>query len=99
MSDTAANHPHIDGEARLLIGGKLVDAQGGETFENIDPTTGEVLGITADGTSKHMDLAIDAARKAFDETGWATDRGFRSKCLSQLHEGSMSLLVPSAVMP
>jgi aldehyde dehydrogenase (NAD+) len=85
--DTAANHPHIDGEARLLIGGKLVDAQGGKTFENIDPTTEEVLGVTADGTSKDMDLAIDAARKAFDETGWATDRGFRSKCLSQLHEG------------
>src|SRR5580704_5210915 len=87
MSDTAANHPHIDGEARLLIGGQLVDAQGGETFENIDPTTEEVLGVTADGTNKDMDLAIDAARKAFDETGWATDRGFRSKCLGQLHEG------------
>ena len=83
---TAANHPKVEGEARLLIGGRLVEARGGKTFENIDPTTEEVLGVTSDAAAADMELAIDAARTAFDETDWATNRSFRSKCLSQLHE-------------
>src|ERR1700689_3598421 len=83
---SAANHPHVGGEARLLIGGKLVEAKGGKTFENIDPTTEEVLGVTSDASGQDMELAIEAARTAFDETDWSTARAFRSKCLSQLHE-------------
>jgi aldehyde dehydrogenase (NAD+) len=80
------DHPKVEGEARLLIGGLLVDAEGGGTFDNIDPTTEEVLGVTADGTGHDMERAIEAARNAFDETDWSTNGGFRSKCLSQLHD-------------
>jgi aldehyde dehydrogenase (NAD+) len=72
------------GEARLLIGGKLVDASDGGTFENINPATEEVLGVTADGTPADMEAAIAAARQAFDTTTWSTDHAFRKQCLYQL---------------
>jgi aldehyde dehydrogenase (NAD+) len=76
----------IVGEERMLVGGKLVPASGGATFETVDPATGEVLGVVADGTTDDLDTAIAAARRAFDETSWATDTGFRARCLRQLRE-------------
>ncbi len=72
------------GEHRLLIDGKLVDAASGATFDNINPTTEEVLGVTADGTAADMEAAIAAARRAFDTTTWATDPELRKRCLLQL---------------
>jgi aldehyde dehydrogenase (NAD+) len=33
-----------------------------------------------------MHRAIDAARRAFDETGWSTDRELRKRCLGQLQD-------------
>ncbi len=53
----------VKGESRLLIDGKLVEASSGAGFDNIDPTTEEVLGTTADGTAADMQSAI-AARAA-----------------------------------
>ncbi|MGH9084593.1 MAG: aldehyde dehydrogenase family protein [Acidimicrobiales bacterium] len=72
------------GEHRLLIDGKLVDASSGTTFDNISPTTEEVLGPVADGTAADMEAAVAAARRAFDTTTWATDHAFRKQCLLQL---------------
>ena len=74
------------GEVRMLIGGALVEARSGRTFDNVNPATEQVLGPVADGGSEDMDLAIAAARQAFDDTDWATDRAFRQRCLRQLHE-------------
>ncbi|MGI8755395.1 MAG: aldehyde dehydrogenase family protein, partial [Acidimicrobiales bacterium] len=72
------------GEQRLLIDGQLVDAENGATFDNINPATEEVLGVTADATAGDMTRAIEAARRAFDTTDWATDHAFRKTCLLQL---------------
>jgi aldehyde dehydrogenase (NAD+) len=74
------------GEQRLLIDGELVLAESGKTFENINPATEEVLGTVADASSVEMHRAIDAARRAFDETSWSTDHSFRQRCLGQLQE-------------
>jgi aldehyde dehydrogenase (NAD+) len=38
-------------EPRLFIDGKLVDAAGGATSPNVDPTTEAVLGDAADATA------------------------------------------------
>ncbi|HWE56881.1 MAG TPA: aldehyde dehydrogenase family protein [Acidimicrobiales bacterium] len=76
----------IKGESRLLIDGKLVEAQSGRTFDNINPATEEVLGDVADAGAEDMDAAIAAARRAFDETDWATNHKFRQKCILQLQE-------------
>ncbi|HEX4189494.1 MAG TPA: aldehyde dehydrogenase family protein [Marmoricola sp.] len=74
------------GEARLLVDGKLGPSAGGRTYENVNPATEEVLGVTADGGAEDMDRAIAAARRAFDETDWSTNHEFRRRCLLQLHE-------------
>jgi aldehyde dehydrogenase (NAD+) len=82
----AAEAHAVSGESRLLVDGKLTEASGASTFENIDPATEKVLGVTADATPQDMELAIAAARRAFDETSWSTDHAFRKRCLLQLHE-------------
>ncbi|SNS38934.1 aldehyde dehydrogenase (NAD+) [Actinomadura meyerae] len=70
----------------LLLDGRLVPGTGG-SFETINPATEEVLGTAADATAADMDRAIGAARRAFDETGWAADHAFRARCLRQLRDG------------
>ncbi len=72
------------GEERMLINGKLVEGEGGRTFDNINPATEEVLGQVADGSADDMTEAIRGAREAFDTTSWATDHAFRKACLLQL---------------
>jgi acyl-CoA reductase-like NAD-dependent aldehyde dehydrogenase len=72
-------------EPRMLIDGKLVDGEAG-TFPNVNPATEEVLGEVADASKADMHRAIDAARRAFDETHWAVDRSFRKRCLEQFQE-------------
>jgi aldehyde dehydrogenase (NAD+) len=73
-------------ETRNLIGGALVDAKSGATFENVNPATEEVIGVAADGSRDDMEAAIAAARRAFDETDWPTNAAFRARCLEQLAE-------------
>src|SRR6478752_5628726 len=73
-------------ESRMLIDGKLIEASGGATYDNINPATEAVIGPVADGTAADMESAITAARRAFDETSWSTDRAFRKKCLVQLKD-------------
>ena len=79
--------PPLAPETRNLIDGKLCDASSGKTFDNINPTNGEVLGTCADGTREDMLRAVAAARRAFDESDWAENHEFRSKCVRQLYEG------------
>ena len=74
-----------DRESRLLIDGKLVPASRG-TFPTINPATEEVLGVAADATVGDMADAIDAARRAFDETDWSTNVELRVRCLRQLQQ-------------
>jgi acyl-CoA reductase-like NAD-dependent aldehyde dehydrogenase len=69
----------------MLIDGQLVDGRAG-TFDNIDPATEGVLGAVADASVADMHAAIDAARRAFDDTDWATDHLFRRNCLLQLQQ-------------
>jgi aldehyde dehydrogenase (NAD+) len=74
----------IEAERRLLIDGKLEDAASGKTFPNVNPATEEVIGEVADASTDDMERAIAAARRAFDDTGWAEDRALRKRCLQQL---------------
>jgi len=69
----------------MLIDGQLVQGEAG-TFANVNPATEEVLGEVSDASKADMHRAIDAARRAFDETGWSTDRALRKRCLEQLRE-------------
>ncbi|CUU60429.1 aldehyde dehydrogenase (NAD+) [Parafrankia irregularis] len=82
MAETRAINP----ERRMLVDGRLCDADSGRTFDNINPATEEVLGQVADASGTEMDRAIAAARRAFDETDWSTNRSFRRHCIEQLQE-------------
>src|SRR5690242_1387214 len=73
-------------ESRMLIDGKLVEAEGGKTYDNVNPATEAVIGPVADASVADMERAITAARRAFDETDWATNRSFRKACLLQLKD-------------
>ncbi len=75
-----------DAESRMLIDGKLADAASGATFANVNPATEEVIGQVADGGAADMDRAIGAARRAFDDTDWSTNRALRRRCLQQLKD-------------
>ncbi|MGP4053633.1 aldehyde dehydrogenase family protein [Mycobacterium sp. 4D054] len=78
-------------ESRMMIDGKLVEGEAG-TFTNINPANEDVLGEVADASKADMHRAIDAARRAFDETDWSTNRQLRKRCLEQLHEAIESEL-------
>jgi aldehyde dehydrogenase (NAD+) len=81
-----ADAPEVSFDSRMLIDGELVPARSGRMFQNVNPATEEVLGEVADGSAADMHQAIDAARRAFDRTDWATNGKFRQRCLEQLQE-------------
>jgi phenylacetaldehyde dehydrogenase len=64
---------------KLLIDGKWVQAHSGKTFDSIDPATGEILARVAEGDKADIDLAVKAARRAFESGPWskmsASERG------------------------
>lgn len=76
--DTVANTPQIR-QTQLLIDGKWVDAISSKTFATINPATEEVIAEVAEGDAADIDLAVKAARKAFESGPWskmdARDRG------------------------
>ena len=74
-------------EEQLFIGGELRDARNRSTFENINPATEELLGVSADANEEDFDNAIAAARSAFDTGQWSTDLDVRLHCLDQLNQG------------
>ena len=61
----------LEGTKQLYINGKFVDSAGGKTFDTMNPATGEVLAKVAEAEAEDIDLAVKAARKAFDEGPWS----------------------------
>ncbi|MFO0981152.1 MAG: aldehyde dehydrogenase family protein [Planctomycetota bacterium] len=57
-------------ELKLLIGGEWRSAASGETFTTINPATEDVNARVALGGAADVDLAVHAARKAFDDPAW-----------------------------
>src|SRR5215211_2308893 len=55
---------------RLLIGGEDVDAASGETFDAIDPTTGEPWAQHALAGAEDVERAVTAAKRAFESEAW-----------------------------
>lgn len=69
----------------LFIDGQLVAGAAGR-FPTVNPATEEVLGTAADADAADMGRAIEAARRAFDDTGWSTDTALRVRCVRQLRD-------------
>lgn len=64
---------------KLFIGGEWRESRSGETFETINPATSEPITQIALASDEDVDLAVRAARQAFEEGDWAklsaADRG------------------------
>ncbi|GAC56510.1 putative aldehyde dehydrogenase [Gordonia hirsuta DSM 44140 = NBRC 16056] len=56
----------VSTDRKMLIGGAWVDALSGETFETLDPATGQVITRVARGAAADIDRAVIAARAAFE---------------------------------
>ena len=78
---------------KMLINGKWVSAASGKTFPTYNPATGEVLAQVAEGDRADIDLAVKAARKAFESGAWprmsASERGRLMWKLADLIEAHM----------
>jgi aldehyde dehydrogenase (NAD+) len=73
------------GQTRLLIDGQWRDAVSGRTFETINPATEEVIAHVAEADKSDADLAVSAARKAFEEGPWRRMSGSeRGRLLNRL---------------
>src|SRR5579862_2845888 len=57
-------------QTKLLIDGKWLDSRSGKTFDTINPATGEVITEVAEGDAADVDLAVQAARRAFEGGPW-----------------------------
>src|ERR1700723_1538990 len=56
---------------QMLIDGKWVDARSGETFTVEDPATEEIIAHVPAGDKADIDLAVAAARRAFETGPWS----------------------------
>src|SRR4051794_33041504 len=80
MNATAGtdHHAHLflDGRAkRLFINGRWTEATSGRTFASKSPVDGKTLAEIAEGDARDVDLAVAAARKAF-EGPWRRTKPF-----------------------
>ncbi len=57
-------------DGRLWIGNTRGDAVSGDTFETVNPATGEVIAAVAEGAEADIDRAVSAARTALVSPEW-----------------------------
>ena len=55
---------------KAIIAGRFLDAISGKTFETLNPANGKVLAKIARCEKADVDIAVDAARNAFDVGPW-----------------------------
>jgi aldehyde dehydrogenase (NAD+) len=93
---TRRNKAATSHQTKMLIDGKWRDSASGKTFETINPATEEVITEVAEGNAADIDLAVKAARKAFDSGPWrrtdARDRGRMINKLADLIESHIDEL-------
>ncbi|HVM30426.1 MAG TPA: aldehyde dehydrogenase family protein [Candidatus Limnocylindrales bacterium] len=70
MTDTQTARSAVR-DVRMLIGGEQVGALDEQTFETVNPATGEVIARVPLGGKADVDRAVEAARQAF-EGPWST---------------------------
>ncbi|HYT90424.1 MAG TPA: aldehyde dehydrogenase family protein [Gemmataceae bacterium] len=69
----------------LFIGGKWQDSVSNKTFPTVNPATGKVICQVAEGDKADIDLAVKAARKAFEDGPWPKmDASERGRLLNKL---------------
>ena len=90
-SATSVIEPKVKINAtKLLINNKWVNSASGKTFPTINPSTGEIITQVAEADAADVDIAVAAARAAFDKGAWrkmsAAERGLLLYRLADLIE-------------
>jgi aldehyde dehydrogenase (NAD+) len=84
--------PKVKPNEPMFVAGKWVGSVSGKTFATLNPATGETICQVAEGDKADIDLAVKAARKAFDEGPWskmtAAERGRLMYKLADLIEAN-----------
>jgi 5-carboxymethyl-2-hydroxymuconic-semialdehyde dehydrogenase len=62
--------PEVKDTIYHYINGEFVSGQNGETFVNLNPFTNERINRVSEGIKEDIDLAAQAAKKAFKEGPW-----------------------------
>ncbi|MBK5565448.1 aldehyde dehydrogenase family protein [Ensifer sp. SSB1] len=74
--------------SELYIDGKWRPSSDGRTFDVVNPATEEVIHRIAAATAEDVDVAVKAARRAFDRDGWPKLSGAqRARYLRAIAEG------------
>jgi aldehyde dehydrogenase (NAD+) len=85
----ATRKPRIQ-QTQCFVNGQWRPSVSGKTFDTINPATEEVIAAVAEGDAADVDLAVKAARQAFEEGEWsrmdARDRGRLMNKLADLIE-------------
>lgn len=83
----------------LFIDGKWCQSASGKSFETVDPSTNQVICRVAEGDAADVELAVAAARRAFDSGPWsrmsASERGrliFKLADLIESHQEELAAL-------
>jgi phenylacetaldehyde dehydrogenase len=66
-----SNVEFLGAQRRLLIDGAWREARSGKTFEVRDPSSDRIIAAVAEGGAADIDLAVAAARRAFDDSDWS----------------------------
>ncbi|MEO1996414.1 MAG: aldehyde dehydrogenase family protein, partial [Planctomycetaceae bacterium] len=82
--DSVVTTPEVQ-RTQILIDGEWTDSVSGQTFATINPATEQCIANVAEGDAADIDLAVQAARRAFDCGEWSRmDARDRGQCLSRL---------------
>lgn len=59
-------------ETRLFINNEFVNSVGGKTFDTVNPATEKVICAVQEADARDVDLAVSAARAAFETGKWSS---------------------------
>ncbi|MEO0816574.1 MAG: aldehyde dehydrogenase family protein, partial [Pseudomonadota bacterium] len=85
-SQLPLRRPLEGGHRQMFVDGKWIDGASGETLESRNPANGELLATVPAGNASDVDLAVKAARRAF-EGPWSQWKPFeRQRLLLRIAE-------------
>lgn len=87
MQDPNISFPaFVNGSKKLLIGGRWQPSSSGLEINTVNPATGELIARIAQGGAHDIDLAVQAARRAFEGEWSRWTPHDRRKLLLRIHD-------------
>lgn len=71
LNDWQARAADLTIRNKAFINGEFIDASAGNTFDCVNPATGKVIAQIAECREEDVEIAVKAARKAFNTREWS----------------------------